>query len=124
MDKKKAISWTLYDWANSAFATTVMAGFFPIFFEKYWSNPELVNQSTFYLGLSNSVGSLIVAAMAPFLGAISDTGSTKKKVFIYICIFRYSVYLITMVCRTRRLAASCYPICYRCHWLCEWQCIL
>ena len=79
MNKRKVISWTLYDWANSAFATTVMAGFFPIFFEKYWSNPELVNKSTFYLGLSNSVGSLIVAAMAPFLGAISDTGSTKKK---------------------------------------------
>ena len=79
MDKKKVISWTLYDWANSAFATTVMAGFFPIFFEKYWSNPELVDESTFYLGLSNSIASLIVAAMAPFLGAISDTGSTKKK---------------------------------------------
>ena len=78
MDKKKVISWTLYDWANSAFATTVMAGFFPIFFEKYWSNPELVDESTFYLGLSNSIASLIVAAMAPFLGAISDTGSTKK----------------------------------------------
>ena len=79
MNKKKVFSWTLYDWANSAFATTVMAGFFPIFFEKYWSNPELVDQSTFYLGVSNSVGSLIVAMMAPFLGAISDTGSTKKK---------------------------------------------
>ena len=79
MDKKKVFSWTLYDWANSAFATTVMAGFFPIFFEKYWSNPELVDKSTFYLGLSNSVGSLIVAMMAPFLGAISDKGSTKKK---------------------------------------------
>ena len=79
MDKKKVFSWTLYDWANSAFATTVMAGFFPIFFEKYWSNPDFVNKSTFYLGLSNSVGSLIVAIMAPFLGAISDTGSTKKK---------------------------------------------
>ena len=79
MDKKKVFSWTLYDWANSAFATTVMAGFFPIFFEKYWSNPELVDQSTFYLGVSNSAGSLIVAMMAPFLGAVSDTGSTKKK---------------------------------------------
>ena len=79
MDRKKVFSWTLYDWANSAFATTVMAGFFPIFFEKYWSNPDYVDKSTFYLGLSNSVGSLIVAIMAPFLGAISDTGSTKKK---------------------------------------------
>ena len=79
MDRKKVISWALYDWANSAFATTVMAGFFPIFFEKYWSNPENINDSTFYLGLSNSVGSLIVAALAPFLGAIADRGSAKKK---------------------------------------------
>ena len=69
----------MYDWANSAFATTVMAGFFPIFFEKYWSNPNHVDESTFYLGLSNSVAALIVAIMAPFLGAISDIGSLKKK---------------------------------------------
>ena len=54
-------------------------GFFSYFFEKYWSNPELVDQSTFYLGVINSAGSLIVAMMAPFLGAVSDTGSTKKK---------------------------------------------
>ena len=33
-DTRKAIlSWSLYDWANSAFATTVMAGFFPVFFK-------------------------------------------------------------------------------------------
>ena len=32
MMQKKVYSWALYDWANSAFATTVMAGFFPLFF--------------------------------------------------------------------------------------------
>ena len=86
MDRKRVISWALYDWANSAFATTVMAGFFPIFFEKYWSNPNNINDSTFYLGLSNSVGSLIVAALAPFLGAIADRGSAKKK-FLFLFAF-------------------------------------
>jgi len=30
-------AWALYDWANSAFATTVMAGFFPVFFSLFWS---------------------------------------------------------------------------------------
>jgi len=30
----------MYDWANSAFATTVMAGFFPLFFKGYWANPD------------------------------------------------------------------------------------
>ena len=36
--KKDAISWAFYDWANSAFATTVMAGFFPIFYKSYWAS--------------------------------------------------------------------------------------
>ena len=78
-DKKAYRSWAIYDWANSAFATTVMAGFFPIFFKKYWSDPENLTQSTYYLGLSNSIASILVAALAPFLGAIADRGTAKKK---------------------------------------------
>jgi len=78
-DKKMVRSWALYDWANSAFATTVMAGFFPLFFKAYWSNPDAPEVSTFYLGLANSVASIIVAAMAPFLGAVADRGTAKKK---------------------------------------------
>ncbi len=34
----QAWRWAFYDWANSAFATTVMAGFFPIFFKSYWAS--------------------------------------------------------------------------------------
>lgn len=77
--KKTYRSWALYDWANSAFATTVMAGFFPIFFKKYWADPENLTQSTYYLGLANSLASIFVAALAPFLGAIADRGTAKKK---------------------------------------------
>jgi EAL domain-containing protein (putative c-di-GMP-specific phosphodiesterase class I) len=40
-------SWALVDWANSAFATTVMAGFFPVFFKQYWSVGVEVTESTF-----------------------------------------------------------------------------
>ncbi len=80
IDTKKAYrSWALYDWANSAFATTVMAGFFPLFFKKYWADPENMAQSTYYLGLGNSIASILVAAVAPFLGAIADRGTAKKK---------------------------------------------
>jgi UMF1 family MFS transporter len=84
LDKKKTvISWAMYDWANSAFATTVMAGFFPIFFKEYWADPTLPQQSTFYLGLANSISSIIVAALAPFLGAVADRGSAKKKFLFF-----------------------------------------
>jgi UMF1 family MFS transporter len=82
----------MYDWANSAFATTVMAGFFPIFFKQYWSYGADVNVSTAQLGAGNSIASLMVAAMAPILGAIADKGSAKKKFLIF---FAYLGVLMT-----------------------------
>lgn len=80
VDEKRSIwGWALYDWANSAFTTTVMAGFFPLFFKFYWANPDNPTESTFYLGMANSLGAIIVAALAPFLGAIADRATAKKK---------------------------------------------
>ena len=78
-NSKQIWGWALYDWANSAFATTVMAGFFPIFFKSYWSAGTDVNTSTAQLGLGNSLASLAVAVMAPFLGAVADRGTARKK---------------------------------------------
>jgi len=82
-DKKAILGWALYDWGNSAFATTVMAGFFPVFFKQYWSAGADVNMSTAQLGMGNSLASLLVALMAPILGAIADKGSAKKKFLIF-----------------------------------------
>lgn len=79
IDRRQVISWSLYDWANSAYATTVMAGFFPIFFKQYWSVDTDVTQSTFHLGVANSLASVLIAALAPVLGAIADRASARKK---------------------------------------------
>ena len=93
MESKKTVwGWVMYDWANSAFATTVMAGFFPIFFKQYWSYGVDVNMSTAQLGFGNSIASLLVALMAPFLGAIADKGAVKKKFLIF---FAYLGVLMT-----------------------------
>ncbi len=84
IDNKKAVfGWALYDWANSAFATTVIAGFFPIFFKQYWSAGADPTISTARLGLANSVAGVIVAILAPVLGAIADKGSSKKKFLMF-----------------------------------------
>ena len=80
--RKSIWGWAIYDWANSAFATTVMAGFFPIFFKQYWSYGSDVNVSTAQLGMGNALASLIVAVMAPILGSIADQGSMRKKMLI------------------------------------------
>jgi UMF1 family MFS transporter len=78
-DPKAVWGWALYDWANSAFATTVMAGFFPLFFKQYWSQGADVNLSTAQLGLGNSIAGLLMALLAPVLGAVADRASAKKK---------------------------------------------
>ncbi len=84
---KQTVSWALYDWANSAFATTVIAGFFPIFFREYWSVGEASGATTFRLGVGTSIASLIILVLAPILGAIADNAGLKKKllfVFAYV----------------------------------------
>ena len=68
----------MYDWANSSFATIVMAGFFPVFFKEYWNAGLDPTESTFRLGMTNSVASLLVVLMAPVLGAIADCLGRRK----------------------------------------------
>jgi len=94
MDKsKKAVwGWAMYDWANSAFATAIMTVFFPLFFKDYWSDGSDSVVSTAQLGFANSLASLLVAIMAPLLGAMADRGSAKKK---FLIAFAYLGVLMT-----------------------------
>lgn len=81
--KSKSIwGWALYDWANSAFATSVMAGFFPIFFKQYWSAGANVNLSTARLGIANAVAGILVAMAAPALGAMADKAGARKRMLL------------------------------------------
>jgi MFS transporter, UMF1 family len=75
---RKILSWALYDWANSAFATTVLAGLFPILFKEYWNAGVDAAVSTARLGNAGSLASLIVALLAPVLGAIADRAGRRK----------------------------------------------
>lgn len=74
---RPAFAWALYDWANSAFATTVLAGFFPTFFRQFWSAGPDATLATFRLGIANGIAGFIVAALAPVLGAIADRGGAR-----------------------------------------------
>src|SRR6056300_90635 len=92
-NKKSIYSWALYDWANSAYATTVMAGFFPLFFKAYYSADADVTISTAQLGFANSISSFIIVLIAPLLGAIADVGSLKKR---FLFTFAYIGILMTL----------------------------
>ena len=86
LKRKKVISWALYDWANSAFATTVMAGFFPLFFKSFWAADLSPAESTAVIGTTNSLAGLLIILLAPFLGAYSDLGKLKKKFLAFFAL--------------------------------------
>lgn len=99
-DNKKAIlAWALYDWANSAFATTVMAGFFPVFFKQFWSAGVDVTVSTARLAMANSIAGITVALLAPVLGAIADKGTSRKKFLVFFAymgvVMTSSLYMVS-----------------------------
>lgn len=77
--QKKIFAWALYDWANSAFATTVMVVFFPLFFKQYLAADQAATTSTFWLGMANGISSFILAVMAPWLGALADKGKAHLR---------------------------------------------
>lgn len=76
---KKVLSWALYDWGNSAFATSVMAAFFPLFYKQYWASGMPAATSTFYLSLSLAIGGVALAILAPFLGTVADAAKSKSR---------------------------------------------
>ncbi|MBL7102402.1 MAG: MFS transporter, partial [Desulfobacteraceae bacterium] len=98
-DKKAIFGWAMYDWANSAFATTVMAGFFPIFFKQFWSVGADTTLSTARLGLANSIAGIAVALCAPILGAIADKGTSKKKFLLFFAfmgiVMTFALYMVS-----------------------------
>jgi UMF1 family MFS transporter len=79
LKNKPIFAWALYDWANSAFATTVMAGFFPVFFQKFWSTGVASTETTSRLGYANAAAGFVIALLAPVLGAIGDRGGRRKQ---------------------------------------------
>jgi MFS transporter, UMF1 family len=98
--QRGVLAWTFYDWANSAFATTVMAGFFPLFFKQYWSADVVATESTFRLGLANSLASIFVVCLAPLLGALADQAGAKKGFLLFFAslgiVMTGALYLVSM----------------------------
>ena len=77
--EKKVFAWALYDWANSAFATTVMVAFFPVFFKQTLAAGTAATTSTVWFGTANGISSLVLALTAPWLGALADKGSAHVR---------------------------------------------
>ncbi len=99
LTKKEVLAWAFYDWANSAFATIVLAGFFPIFFKNYWDSYSDTALSTLHLGIANAIPALIMLFLSPLIGAFSDIGGFRKKSLLFFtlvgCISTFSLFFIS-----------------------------
>jgi len=73
------LSWCLYDWANSAFATTIMAAVLPVFYSSVAGVNLSKTTASSYWGYTNTIAMLIVAFTAPILGALADHSGIKKR---------------------------------------------
>lgn len=77
-------SWVMYDWANSVYATIMMAAVFPIYFTNIANSAGQAGD--YWWGIGTSAAMIIVAVLAPIAGALSDFKGFKKKLFIIFLI--------------------------------------
>ena len=76
---KELRAWAMYDWANSAFATTIIAAFLPIYYQRVAASQLTELERTQYWGLTTAIALAIIAVLAPVLGAIADYMGAKKR---------------------------------------------
>ena len=79
LHRKIVNAWCMYDWANSAFATTIMAALLPPYFSGVAAAEMPAAQASSIWAYSVSIAMLVVALMGPILGAIADHTGGKKR---------------------------------------------
>jgi len=87
MNKRQIRAWVTYDWANSAFATTMMAAVMPVFYESVAGAGLAEGVAASYWGYTQTIAMLCVAVLSPVLGAIADYRGSKVRflsVFTFI----------------------------------------
>ncbi len=82
--RRPVIAWALCDWANSAFATTVMAGFLPGLLQAVLERRHGgCGQHRSGSASLSRLGSLVIALAAPLLGAMADRGGARVRLLAF-----------------------------------------
>ena len=83
---RKGAAWAVYDWANSAFALSIMAVMYPLFLGSYWSAGASGASVTARLAWITATANAVVALLAPVLGTIADAGGYRKRFLVGLAI--------------------------------------
>ncbi|MFH1279341.1 MAG: MFS transporter [Candidatus Eisenbacteria bacterium] len=84
---RRVNAWCLYDWANSAFATTVMAAFLPIFYAGVAAGHLPGARATAYWGYTTAVSLAVAAILSPLAGAAADHLGRRKRFLLVFALF-------------------------------------
>src|SRR5690349_931871 len=72
-------AWAMYDWGISAYQTVIMAAVFPIFFNQFAAFGKDDATKLQWFSYAQTVGAVLIAVLAPILGAVADYRASKKK---------------------------------------------
>ena len=75
-------AWAMYDWAISGMQTVIMTAVFPIYYVSVAGSNLAPAQATQSLGYANTIAAIIIAVLAPVLGAVADVKAAKKRFLV------------------------------------------
>ena len=82
LDHPEPRAWAMYDWANSAMVTVIITAIFPIYFKNVAAEGLDGDFAQKWYGYATSIALIIVAFIAPVLGAVADVKAAKKKLLL------------------------------------------
>ncbi len=107
LHRRETFSWAMYDWANSAFATTIMAAVLPIYYASVAGADLPGNRATVYWGYTTAIALFLVAIVSPILGAMADyMGAKKRFMAVFAALGITSTAMLYFIARGDWLLAS------------------
>ena len=79
LHRRELRAWAMYDWGLSGLQTVIMTAVFPIYFVRVAAADLSGSAATQQLARANAAAMLVVALMAPVLGAVADVAGAKKR---------------------------------------------
>ena len=79
LDRREVRAWAMYDWANSAFWTTVITAVFPEFFSSVAASGLPPATATARFATITTIAMVVIAVLSPILGAVADYAGIRKR---------------------------------------------
>ena len=79
LHRRELRAWAMYDWANSAFQSTIITAVFPSFFSDYAAAGLAPADATARFAWATTIAVAVIAVIGPILGAIADVRALRKR---------------------------------------------